>query len=95
MKKIFFFFFVILMVTGCTINNLSYLENDEIVDQILSFKSAKPNTALRGYKIYLPSNMTLLEDTDSNNILSSEKDKYYLYIDLVSYYNKTDNNYKN
>ena len=38
--------------------------------------------------------MSLLNDENGNNVLYSFGDKYYLYVDLVSYYNKVSNNYK-
>ena len=82
---------LLLLVCGCSnINNLSY---NEIVSNSLNNK-AKANTALKGYKIYLPLDMSLLNDENDNNVLYSFGDKYYLYVDLVSYYNKVSNNYK-
>lgn len=82
---------LLLLVCGCSnINNLSY---NEIVSNSLNNK-AKANTALKGYKIYLPLDMSLLNDENGNNVLYSFGDKYYLYVDLVSYYNKVSNNYK-
>lgn len=82
---------LLLLVCGCSnINNLSY---NEIVSNSLNNK-AKANTALKGYKIYLPLDMSLLDDENGNNVLYSFGDKYYLYVDLVSYYNKVSNNYK-
>ena len=82
---------LLLLVCGCSnINNLSY---NEIVSNSLNNK-AKANTALKGYKIYLPLDMSLLNDEKGNNVLYSFGDKYYLYVDLVSYYNKVSNNYK-
>lgn len=83
---------LLLFVCGCTnINNLSY---DEVVDKVLVNDVSKPNTAFKGYKLYLPKDMTLLNDSSSNNVLYSNNDKYYLYVDLVSYYNKVNNEYK-
>ena len=83
---------LLLFVCGCTnINNLSY---DEVVDKVLMNDVSKHNTAFKGYKLYLPKDMTLLNDSSSNNVLYSNNDKYYLYVDLVSYYNKVNNEYK-
>ena len=82
---------LLLLVCGCSnINDLSY---NDVVSYSLNSK-AKTNTALKGYKIYLPKDMSLLNDTNGNNVLYSNKDKYYLYVDLVSYYNKALNDYK-
>lgn len=82
---------LLLLVCGCSnINDLSY---NDVISYSLENK-AKPNTALKGYKIYLPKDMNLLNDENGNNVLYSFTDKYYLYVDLVSYYNKVSNNYK-
>ncbi len=81
---------VVLLFTGCyNINNLSI---DEVVDFNIK-ESARPNTFLKGYKFYIPVGMRLLNDIDSNNILYSNGEKYYLYVDIVSYYNKINNDY--
>lgn len=82
---------LLLLVCGCSnINDLSY---NDVVSYSLENK-AKANTFLKGYKIYLPKDMNLLNDVDDNNVLYSFGDKYYLYVDLVSYYNKVSNSYK-
>lgn len=82
---------LLLLVCGCSnINDLSY---NDVVSYSLENK-AKANTFLKGYKIYLPKDMNLLIDVDDNNVLYSFGDKYYLYVDLVSYYNKVSNSYK-
>ena len=82
---------LLLLVCGCSnINDLSY---NDVVSYSLESK-AKANTALKGYKIYLPKDMSLLNDVNGNNVLYSFGDKYYLYVDLVSYYNKVSNSYK-
>lgn len=82
---------LLLLVCGCSnINDLSY---NDVVSYSLESK-AKANTFLKGYKIYLPKDMNLLNDVDDNNVLYSFGDKYYLYVDLVSYYNKVSNSYK-
>lgn len=94
MKKIVLLIIPILVfLTGCQIYNINELTEDELVDAIL-MENSKTNTALKGYKIYLPNNMTLIHDKEDNNILYSNNEKYYLYVDIISYYNKTANNYK-
>ena len=91
MKKIIIAIIALFIVTGCVnINNMSY---DEVVDVTLKEKHHKPNTYLEGYKLYLPNHMTLVGDLKGNDILYSYKDKYYLYVDLVSFYNKKQNKY--
>lgn len=79
------------VLTGCT--NLKDLSYDQIVDKTLEEKKLKNNTYLEGYKLYLPQNMTMIGDLNGNDILFSKGDKYYLYVDLISYYNKKQNRY--
>lgn len=89
-KKLLLLSIVIVLFTGCyNINNMS---NDELVNFNI-YDVGKPNTFLKGYKFYTPVGMTLLNDINSNNILYCDGEKYYLYVDIVSFYNKVDNNY--
>lgn len=94
MKNKFFILVVILLgMTGCGAYNISNKDCEEIIDIVLNDKSAKTNTALEGYQIYLPRSGQILESEGSNNIIYSDQEKYYLYVDLVSYYKKTENVY--
>lgn len=91
MKKYLLLFLVLFILTGCTnINSLNY---DAIIDKTLEEKAHKNNTYLEGYKLYLPHHMNLIGDLKGNDILYSYGDKYYLYVDLISYYNKKQNKY--
>lgn len=91
MKKYLIVLIAVFMLTGCT--NLKNLSYDEIVNAALLEKEVKNNTYLEGYKLYLPQHMTMIGDLNGNDILYSYGDKYYLYVDLVSYYNKKQNKY--
>lgn len=91
MKKYVIIILALFVLTGCTnLNDLSY---DQIIEKALEEKSLKNNTYLEGYKMYLPQNMTMIGDLEGNDILYSNGDKYYLYVDLISYYNKKENRY--
>lgn len=92
MKKYILAVIALLFLTGCT--NLDTLSYDKIIDNTLEEKTSKSNTYLEGYKLYLPLHMTLIGDLNNNNILYSYGDKYYLYVDLISYYNKKQNEYE-
>ncbi len=92
MKKYILLIIALFCLTGCTnIDNLNY---SGIIDKTLEEDSLKTNTYLEGYKLYLPLHMTLIGDLDGNEILYSYGDKYYLYVDIISYYNKKQNNYE-
>ena len=91
MKKFIILFMGLFIVTGCV--NINDTDYDELIDIVLEGEDKKTNTYLEGYKLYLPLHMTLIGDLNSNNILYSGGDKYYLYVDLISYYNETENTY--
>ena len=91
MKKYLLIIAVLFIITGCT--SISDMNYDDIVDKVLSENTHKDNTYMEGYKLYLPSHMTIIGDLKGNNILYSYGDKYYLYVDLISYYNKKQNKY--
>jgi len=92
MKKYILLFVSIVCLTGCA--NINKMDNDTIIENVFKNDIGKPNTSLEGYKLYLPKGMTLIGDLNANNILYSSGNKYYLYVDLVSYYNKKVNEYK-
>ncbi len=91
LKKFLLFVAILFVLTGCT--SISDSGYDNIVDTILKNSSHKDNTYMEGYKLYIPNHMTVIGDLKGNDILYSYGDKYYLYVDLVSFYNKKQNKY--
>ena len=92
-KKIILCIISVLLLTGCSLYNIDNLTNDELIEITLKEKS-KTNTNLEGYKLYIPKGMVLENDFKSNNTIYKNNEKYYLYVDLISYYNKVQNEYK-
>lgn len=93
-KRILIVFTCLILFTGCTIESIS---NDDImknVDTILSKKIKFMNKDAIGYQYYLPSHMNVRNVNDFNEEIISNRISYYLYADVVSYYYKTDVNYK-
>ncbi len=91
MKKTITLILMIVFLTGCTnINDMS------IPDTIntLSYKSYKYNTHRVGYKYYLPPSLKVEKMSLYNEIISNNKYNFYLYIDMVSYFNKVKLNLK-
>lgn len=91
MKKILLIIVALFILSGCTnINNLTY---DDIINT-LSLKAKNANEFKKGYQYYIPKGL-LVEDSGTNyTILTSNGVTYYLYVDLVSYYNKNDITYE-
>ena len=86
-KKLLILTLSILALTGCT--NLSNASFDEITNTTLSSKSSLANTVFDGYKYYVPRGLRLVMKNDYNaSFLDEYNNTYYLYIDIISYYNK-------
>lgn len=85
-KKLLILTLVILTITGCT--NLSNTSLDEITNTMLSSKINLVNTVFDGYKYYVPRGLRLIMKNDYNaSLLDEYNNTYYLYIDIISYYN--------
>ena len=89
-SKILLLVVLVVLITGCTnINNESY---KSLVNKTIKQKSTS-NLASNGYNLFVPNGMTIISDKDNNLIFYSNGKRYYMYVDLVSYFNKSENNY--
>ncbi len=90
-RKILLIVISILLVSGCsTVNRMSY---QEIINKTKSSNSLS-NVTRRGYKYYIPKGIKLINNKDFNEILMDQDNVYYLYVDVVSYYNNVKFDYK-
>ena len=96
MKKIIVLLSIcILFVTGCQIVKLDSSDIEQNLDVLLSKKVNYYNVYSNGYKYYLPKGITFLDKDDYNAILKdNNNNKYYLYVDVISYYHKIENDYQ-
>lgn len=92
MKKIFLCLLLLLFCNGCA--NIYHLDYNQIINESLKSNYHITNENRKGYLFYLPKGMRIIKQTGTNEIFSKENDNYYLYVDLVSYYNKVSNNYE-
>ncbi len=93
MKKCFFILLMLLFVSGCT--KVKDMDKIEIIDKSIANASVGGVNQYRsGYKYYLPRGMNIVNKQDFNEIARSEKYQYYIYIDIVSYFNKVVDKYK-
>ena len=88
--KILICLIAIIFLSGCT--NVKELTYDDIINT-LSIENNNYNTFNKGYKFYTPKGLRVEELWSNSAVIDSEKATYYLYIDLISYYNKKDLNY--
>jgi len=85
-KKILLIIFISCILIGCTPLQDEKLE--DIVNISISNNLKVYNTSRKGYKYNLPKGLSVTDNTDFNEIISSKYYDYYLYIDGISYYNK-------
>ena len=91
MKKIILIIIILVSTAGCTnINKLSY---DDIVNNITTI-STKDNIYRTGYSYYLPRGMKVADSTLYNEVIEDANSKYYLYVDVVSFYKKITKEYE-
>lgn len=87
MKKILLILLVMFLFTACSIKKIEITKTSAI-ENILKSNNNLANTVSPGYKYYIPNEVTLVGKNDYNETLYSKGDYYYLYVDVVSYYNK-------
>ena len=91
MKKIVFLIIIIFFLTSCTKINNNYLNlvNNILTNQKMQYKT---NT-FQGYSFYLPIGVQIISKNNNNLVLKQGNNTLYLYIDLISYYNKVKKDY--
>lgn len=85
----------ILFITGCSVIKIDRKDYKSNIDNLMSRKVKMYNVFNEGYKYYLPKGLTFLEKEDYNAILKDHNNnRYYLYIDVISYYHNIENDYQ-
>jgi len=90
-KKIIFLLSLVTLFTGCNIERLDDKQIEEIVSIALDKKINLSNIDAKGYKYYMPRGMKIANKEGNNTELHYKGDILYLYVDVVSYYHKTQN----
>ena len=86
---------VIIITTGCSIVKLDDKDFNKNIKLLMSEKAKNYNVYYDGYKYYLPKGVNFIDKDDYNAIVQDKNgNRYYLYVDAISYYNKIDNSYK-
>ena len=94
MKRKLILFLLFFMITGCTVVRIDTTDIDNTISIILSKENKLYNQVGKGYKYYIPRGVTYIDTDELNDKLYSEGYYYYLYVDAINYYYKTDINYK-
>lgn len=92
MKKIILLTILLISLTGCVNINSTSIEN--LVSTIKQSKLSLTNEYRNGFTYYLPVNMNVLSSDKANEVLTDGNYNYYLYADMISFYNKTSFDYK-
>jgi hypothetical protein len=86
---------IVLLVTGCKAYKLDDNNITKNIDTLMSEKTNLYNVQYGGYKYYLPYGVSFINKEDYNALLSDMHGNiYYLYVDAISYYHKTKNDYE-
>jgi len=91
-KKILLVILLSFMTVGCTsINNK---ELNVIINESVNVDNTLYNEIRNGYKYYVPRGLKNIKSTEYNEKLTDNNHYYFLYIDVVSYFNKVQKQYE-
>ena len=76
----------LLLVCGCSVVRIDTTDIDNIVSVVLSKDNTLYNQIGKGYKYYVPRGVSYMDTNANNDVLYSNGNYYYLYIDIISYY---------
>lgn len=86
-KKLILILFIFSFTIGCT--PINEMKEIEIIEKNISSIIHNANEFRTGYKYYLPRGLKIIETRDFNEVARGGIYNYYIYIDVVSYYNET------
>lgn len=92
MKKLIILIVCFTLLCGCTKINNDNINN--IINSVVSSDNDRANQYRNGYKFYLPNNLSIIKIDDKNNVFKENDIKYYMFVDIVSYYHKVENKYQ-
>ena len=91
MKKIILLFTFVILFTACSVKEIKKEDIDKLIDDTLQVNVKSTNNSFKGYKFFTPRGFVIQSKKDNNYVLLSNNEKYYLYIDIVSYFHKEKN----
>ena len=92
MKKIFVLAVLALLITGCT--TIQKVDLGGAINNVLADDVDLHNQTFSGYEYYLPREVSLIDKFDYNTVLLYKQNKMYLYVDVISYYHKVNNDFQ-
>ncbi len=95
MKRLFILLSITFLLTGCSVSRLYPDHIDDNLEILLGKNNNVYNAYYEGYKYYLPKGIQIMNKEDYNALLKdSHGNRYYLYVDVISYFHKSVNDYK-
>ena len=94
MKRVVLLLCLVVLLTGCDIKPIDNDNIDSIIDSVLTKEIELSNSYFDGYKYYLPRGLRLAGKKDYNAKLVSGKNTYYLFVDVIAYYNKVEKDFE-
>lgn len=94
MRKVLLLLLMVIMLSGCSVKRVDKYDYKQILTKVLQLDVKLSNKVGNGYKYYAPKGVVRLDSKMYNDVLKSQNRIYYLYVDVVSYYYKTDIDYK-
>ena len=92
MKKILILLIILIFPTGCLAVQTASVE--EIIDSVQNSSLNLSNQIRTGYRYYLPLGMNVESVELHNEIITARGFRFFLYVDFVSYYNRTQFEYE-
>lgn len=90
MRKVLLLFLLVFFLSGCTLINNQNI--NKLVNDITS-SNFTSNQYRYGYKYYLPNSINVYKYNSSNVVFSKNNVRYYMYVDLISYYYRVNDSY--
>lgn len=95
MKKLFVLLSIVVLATGCSVYRLDDTNISKNIKILLSHKTNLHNVNYDGYKYYLPKGISFVNKDSYNALLKDmNNNKYYMFVDVISYYHKRKNDYE-
>ena len=86
---------VVVLTTGCSVYELDNTNISKNIKVLLSHNSNLHNVNYDGYRYYLPKGVSFVNKDSYNALLKDmNNNRYYMYVDVISYYHKKENDYE-
>ena len=86
---------IVVCLSGCSAKKLDNTDLGKNIKILLTEEVDYSNVYFDGYKFFVPKGLQIISKDEYNSVfLDRNANKYYLYIDAISYYHKVDNDYE-